>query len=223
MERLWTEEETRWLGANMDRMDALSLARALKVPVAAVEAKVREQRAARAEAAARRTPATVREAERESSAARKAYEQGMELLRQKELARAAACFAEVVERYPDERELADRARTYLKLARGGNGGASRPCSAAELYHEAVFEKNRGNVRGALDLLADLDGAPDTDGRCRYLEACCLALTGDRPGALASLRAAVQAWPQNRIQARLEADLASLRGDPEFEAVVGRAS
>ena len=163
MERLWTEEEAQWLAANMDRMDALSLARSLKIPVAAVEAKVREQRLARAEAAAHRSPATVREAERERSAARKAYEHGMELLHQKELEKAAACFTEVIERHPDERELADRARIYLKLARGGLNGGGRPPGANEIYHEAVFQKNRGNVRGALDLLGSLDGAPDADG------------------------------------------------------------
>jgi tetratricopeptide (TPR) repeat protein len=73
----------------------------------------------------------------------------------------------------------------------------------DLFHAAVFEKNRGNLDRALDLVKRSNGKRDADGRLHYLAACCHALVGDAEQALQNLRRAVAADQQNRIQARLE--------------------
>lgn len=225
MNRHWTQDEIRWLRANVGRMDLQSASRALGIPLVEIERKVRELQAESAEAASasRKAPATHKEAARELSHARKVFEKGMEHLHRREMEAAAACFAEVVELRPDERELLDRARTFLAVSRNGKKDREKPPrDLAEIYHAAVFEKNRGNCAKALELVGSANGHGDPDGRLAYLAACCLALTG-RPGdALASLRAAIGASDQNRIQARLEADLASLRTDPAFDSLVGRS-
>jgi len=224
MSRHWTQDEIRWLRANVERMDLQSASRTLGVPLVEVEKKARELRAEALEAAGsqRKAPASHREAARELTQARKLFEKGMEHFHRREMEPAATCFAEVVELRPDEPELVDRARTYLHLSRNGRRDRDKPLrDVAEIYHAAVFEKNRGNCQKAVELVQSANGQGDPDGRLSYLAACCLALAGRKPEALACLRAAVDASDQNRIQARLEADLASLRTEPQFEALVGR--
>ena len=224
MSRHWTQDEIRWLRANVGRTDLQSASRALGIPLVEVEKKLRELQAEAQEAAGgpRKPPATHREAARGLSQARKLFEKGVEHLHRREMEPAAACFAEVLELHPDERELVDRARTYLAVSRNGKHERERvPRDVSDAYHAAVFEKNRGNCAKALELLQAAGAHGDADGRLAYLAACCLALSGHPADALASLRAAIEASGQNRIQARLEPDLASLRSQPPFEALVGR--
>jgi tetratricopeptide (TPR) repeat protein len=171
---------------------------------------------------ARKAPATHRDAAHELSRVRKIFEKGVEHLHRRELERAATCFAEVLELHPYEPDLVDRARTYLAVARNGKRDREKALrDPAEIYHAAVFEKNRGNCLRAIELVQSADGHGDPDGRLAYLAACCLALNGRTVEAIACLRAAITASDQNRIQARLEADLATLRREPLFESLVGR--
>ncbi len=221
MSRHWTQDEIRWLRANVERMDLQSASRTLGVPLVELERKVAELKAEDL-GAARKAPATHREAARELSQARRLFEKGIEHLHRREMEAAAGCFAEVVDLHPEERELVDRARTFLAVARNGKREREKPLrDPVEIYHAAVFEKNRGNCLRAIELVQAVNGQGDPDGRLAYLAACCLALNGRAADALASLRAAIEASDHNRIQARLEADLASLRSDPLFDALVGR--
>ena len=221
MSRHWTQDEIRWLSANAGRMDLLSVSRTLGVPLVEIEKKLAEMRAS-GTAASRKAPSTLREATRELSHARRLFEKGMEHLHRREMDAAAACFAELLEHHPDEKELADRARTFLAVARNGKGGREKPPrDPAEVYHAAVVEKNRGNCLTAIELVRSVNGRGDPDGRLAYLAACCFALNGRPEEALASLKEAIAASDQNRIHARLDADLASLHATPSFEALVGR--
>src|SRR5450830_797941 len=140
------------------------------------------------------------------------------------LRRGRAALRRPLGKHPEEKEYLDRARMYLGACRAGK--KTKGTAAAEpeeLYHAAVFEKNRGNVDKALDLLRRNAGRRDGDGRVHYLTACCFALQGDVDQALQSLKKAIAADDQNRIQARLEADLAALRGTQGFtELVAGGA-
>ncbi len=221
MSRHWTQDEIRWLNANAERMDLPTVSRSLGVPLVEVERKLAEVRADAA-AAQRKPPATHREAARELTHARKLFEKGMEHLHRREMPAAAACFSELLELQPDERELVDRARTFLAVARNGKSAKEKPLrDPAEIYHAAVFEKNRGNCATAIELVRGAHGHADPAGRLASLAACCYALPGRPAEALESLKAAIAASDQNRIQARLEADLAPLRSQPRFEALVGR--
>jgi len=221
MNRHWTQDEIRWMRANVGRMDLQSASRALGVPLVEVEKLARELQA-EAAATARKPPSTHREATRELSHAHKLFEKGMEHLHRREMEPAARCFSEILQLHPDEHELVDRARTYLAVASNGKREKEKPLrDPVEIYHAAVFEKNRGNCQKALELVHSVNGHGDPDGRLAYLAACCLALNGRPAEAVERLHASIEACSQNRIQARLEADLASLRSEPLFEALVGR--
>jgi tetratricopeptide (TPR) repeat protein len=222
MSRHWTQDEIRWLRVNVERMDLQSASRALGVPLVDVERKAAELRA-EAATSARRPPATLKEAARELSQAHRLFDRGMEHFHRREMEAAAAAFGELVDLHPDERELIDRARTYLAVARNGKKEREKPLrDAAEIYHAAVFEKNRGNCQKAIELVVSANGAPDADGRLAYLAACCNALLGRPSEALDALARAIEASGQNRIQARLDADLVSLKAEPRFESLLGRS-
>jgi tetratricopeptide (TPR) repeat protein len=223
--RKWTEDDARWLKANFGRMDAQTLSRKLGLSLEDLEKKVRQLKLAAPEPEKfRKAPASLKEAVRESSAARKEYEKAIELFHKRHFDDAARRFEDLIEKHPDEKEFLDRARMYLAACRNGRKtkGAAMD-SPEEIYHAAVFEKNRGNVEKALELLKKSAGRKDGDGRTHYLAACCFALQGDVEQALQSLKKAIAADDHNRIQARLEADLSALRGTQGFtELVAGGA-
>lgn len=224
MSRKWTDEDARWLKANHERMDLQSLSMTLGIPLAEVEKRMKQLRLAAAESPAqRKTPGSLKDQQRELSAARRDYEKAIDLFHKRRFDEAAERFEALLSHHTEEKEFLDRARMYLNACR--NGKKARAVSLSEpdeLYHAAVFEKNRGNVDKALELLKKTASRKDGDGRIHYLAACCHALLGDAEQALANLRKAIAADDQNRIQARLETDLASLRGTPGFSELVAGA-
>jgi tetratricopeptide (TPR) repeat protein len=224
MNKKWDEDDSRWLKANFGRMDLQSLSHELGFPLAEVEKRIRHLKLVAVEApGSRKTPASLREAVRELSAARKEYEKAIDLFHRKKLDEAAHRFEELIGKHPDEKEFVDRARVYLAACKNGKKkGGTAPSEPEELYHTAVFEKNRGNVERALELIRKTTGRKDGDGRIHYLAACCHALAGDPDQALQNLRKAIAADDQNRIQARLETDLSSLRGTPGFTELIAGA-
>ncbi len=223
--RKWTEDDARWLKANYGRMDSQTLSKKLGLSLEDLDKRIRQLKLQAAEPEkARKAPASLKEAARESSAARKEYEKAIELFHKRHFDDAARRFEDLIEKHPDEKEFLDRARMYLTACRNGKKSKNAAMETPEeIYHAAVFEKNRGNVEKALELLKKSAGKKDGDGRVHYLAACCFALQGDLEQSLQSLRKAIAADDHNRIQARLEADLSALRGTQGFtELVAGGA-
>lgn len=223
--RKWTDDDARWLKANYGRMDLQTLSKNLGLSLEELEKKIKQLKLVAPEPdKARKAPVSLKEAVRETSAARKDYEKAIELFHKRHFEDAGRRFEELIEKHPDEKEFLDRARMYLAACRNGKK-AKGPASSEpeEIYHAAVFEKNRGNVEKALELLKKSAGKKDGDGRVHYLAACCFALQGDLEQSLQSLKKAIAADDHNRIQARLEADLTPLRGTQGFtELVAGGA-
>jgi tetratricopeptide (TPR) repeat protein len=221
MNRKWTDDDTRWLRANFGRLDVQKISYELGVPLEEVQKRLKTLKLAAPEPApARKAPASLREAQKELSAARKEYEKAMDAFHKRRFDEAARRFEELVEKHPDEKEFRDRAKMYLAACRNGKKArAAAPGDAEDLYHVAVFEKNRGNLGKALDLLKKTAGKRDGDGRLHYLAACCHALQGDIDQAITNLKKAIAADDQNRIQARLDTDLTALRGHQGFAEIV----
>lgn len=223
--RKWTDEDARWLKANYGRIDAQTMSKKLGLSLEELDKKVKQLKLISHEPDKnRKAPASLKEAVRESSAARKEYEKAIDLFHKRHFDDAARRFEDLIEKHPDEKEFLDRARMYLTACRNGKKTKTPSTSEPEeIYHAAVFEKNRGNVEKALELLRKSAGKKDGDGRVHYLAACCFALQGDVDQALQSLKKAIAADDHNRIQARLEADLSVLRGTQGFtELVAGGA-
>jgi tetratricopeptide (TPR) repeat protein len=219
--RKWSDEDADWLKMNFGRMDLQRLSHELRFPLEEVEKRIKDLKLLGHEgnAGKHRAPTSLKEAVRELSAARRDYERAIELFHKRQFDEAAKRFEDLIQNHPDEKELADRARMYLTASRNGKRNNTTPDEPEEIYHAAVFEKNRGNVDKALELLKKSASRRDGDGRVHYLAACCHALAGQPEQALADLKKAILADGQNRIHARLEADLSSLKGTAGFSELL----
>jgi tetratricopeptide (TPR) repeat protein len=149
-----------------------------------------------------------------------AFERGFRALQQRQFARAAELLTSVVNGYPDEKELQERARVYLSICQRQAGGRdSKPRSLEERMNAATVAINRGAFEDGLALLRKLAGdSPDND-LVHYMLGVVYAATGDIVKALAHLRNAVDLNPENRFLATQDADRDPLRLDPGFASLV----
>lgn len=117
-------------------------------------------------------------------------------------------------------EVADRARVHLRLCERRSATASAPKTAVDNYLFGVAELNAGRPESAAEYLEKAHKRePKREDVC-YALAASYALQGKADPALELLKAAVDLRPQNRFQARLDADFRSLAGNPRFRDLVG---
>lgn len=151
------------------------------------------------------------------------YESGVRALQKHDFQQAATQFKAVLDRYPEERELHERARLYLRVCeRETARRPSGPKTPEERVYAATMALNAGDHGGALEhLRRALDEAPDSD-HARYIMAVALTVRGQTAEALEHLRKAVSLNPENRSLALQDPDLEPLRSDERFEEALDAA-
>jgi tetratricopeptide (TPR) repeat protein len=144
------------------------------------------------------------------------YERGVQALQRHDFQGAAGFFRTVLERYPDERELLERARLYLRVCeRETERQQPTPKSPAERVYAATVALNSGDHSGALDhLQRALTEDPESD-HAHYIMAVALGMRQRSEEAIDHLRQAIALNPENRNLARQDPDLESLREHPGF--------
>lgn len=135
------------------------------------------------------------------------YETGVRALQRHDFEAAADSLRGVIQRYPGERELVERAKLYLQVCeRETARRPSGPQTPSEWVYAATVALNAGDVEGALGHLnRALEKAPDSD-HAHYIMAVALVDKGDTPLALVHLRQAVSLNPDNRSVALQDPDL-----------------
>lgn len=148
------------------------------------------------------------------------YERGVQALQRHDFEGAAGYFRVVLESYPDERELLERARLYLRVCeRETARQPAGPRTPAERVYAATVALNSGDHAGALDHLQRALGEdPDSD-HAHYIMAVALGMRGRVEEGLDHLRNAIGLNPDNRGLARQDPDLEALRGHQAFRAVL----
>jgi tetratricopeptide (TPR) repeat protein len=149
------------------------------------------------------------------------YEQGFEALQRHDYATAAEHFLHVVDGYPEERELHERARLYLNVCqeRLSNGVPPTPTSVEERVFASTLALNAGRHQEALEYLRGVDrDDPDHD-YAQYLLAVAKSARGELDSALEHLRRAILLNPENRALALSDADLAPLRAQESFRLLL----
>ena len=148
------------------------------------------------------------------------YERGLQALQRRDFAASAAALRTVIERYPDERELLERARLYLKVCeRELEPKEPTPKTADEWVYAATVAQNSGDEPTALrHLQRALTEDPRHD-HAHYLMAVAMAQRGDPATALDHLRRAISLNPENRSRARQDADLDIIREEPGFKTAL----
>ena len=139
------------------------------------------------------------------------YEKGLKALQRKNYDGAATAFRTVLEQFPEERELHDRARLYLNVCERETGPkAKAPKSVDERILAATLALNRRDVDEALSLLRRTASSHPKHDHIQYMLALAHALRDDVEAAAEHLERAIALNPGNRLQAKQEPDFDSIR-------------
>jgi tetratricopeptide (TPR) repeat protein len=148
------------------------------------------------------------------------YERGVQALQRHDFAVAAEHFRAVIERYPEERELLERARLYLRVCeRETERQAAPPQSAGDHVYAATVALNSGDHASALGHLQRALTADANNDHAHYIMAAALSLRGRREEALEHLQRSIALNPENRSQARQDPDLENIRSHEGFRAMI----
>ncbi|MEO8481802.1 MAG: tetratricopeptide repeat protein [Acidobacteriota bacterium] len=144
----------------------------------------------------------------------------MEALQRHRYAAAAAAFRSLLDDFPAERALLDRARVYLELCeRELRSQPQKPTTAEERVTAATAALNDGRDDEAEQLAHSvLDDAPDHD-LALYLLAAVHARRGEAGVALEWLARALEVSPDVSAQARHDVDFKSLRDLADFRQLL----
>jgi tetratricopeptide (TPR) repeat protein len=149
-----------------------------------------------------------------------AFEHGFQALQQRQFGRAAEFLAEVVDEYPDEKEMQERARVYLNICeRQKNSHGPHPRSLEERISAATVAINRGAFSEALALLRKAESDHRDNDHVQYMLCVAHTMLGDVSHALEHLKLAVSLNHENRYLASQDADLDPLRADTGFGAAL----
>jgi tetratricopeptide (TPR) repeat protein len=148
------------------------------------------------------------------------FAHGLSALQAKDWKKAVDHLEKAVET-ADRPDLRDRARQFLNAARqkGGTEGKGAKSPEADPFLQAVFEKNRGNLKAALDI-AQKGGRDQQDERFAYLVASIHAAENRLDEAVQALARAVELNPKNRIHGFHDADFAELKKNRDQRHIFG---
>jgi tetratricopeptide (TPR) repeat protein len=221
MTKRWTEAELRFLRDNAQKMSVQGLADALSVRIDDLEKKMKALGllGGAPDPPAPRKALTLKELSRHTENARKDYDRGVAALQKKKLEEAERHFVDLIQKYPEERELVDRARVYLTVCERQRRGPRPALTEPEdFYYAAVLEKNRGNLAEAIDHLQRA-AKKNGGGKVDFLLACCYAQQGDLETALGHLQRAIEEDQRHRVLARHDRDFDPVREMPEFQKLL----
>jgi len=148
------------------------------------------------------------------------YERGLQALQRRDFAAAADALRSVIQQYPDERELLERARLYLKVCeRELEPREPAPKTADEWVYAATVALNSGNEALAVQHLQRALGENARHDHAHYMMAVASLRRGNASDALDHLQNAVLLNPENRSLARQDPDLEPLRDQPAFRQAI----
>lgn len=148
------------------------------------------------------------------------YERGLQALQRRDFAASADALRTVIERYPDERELLERARLYVKVCeRELEPKEPTPKTADEWVYAATVSLNQEDEANALLHLQRALAADARHDHAHYMMAVASVRRHDVNAAVDHLRRAVALNPENRSIARQDPELDTIRETPGFKAAL----
>lgn len=154
----------------------------------------------------------------------RAFEQAVRIFNRRNFAEARPLFETLLDRYPNEVEVAARAQTYLQVCM--QKLAHKPTSprdAEELYDRGVFALNIGDFPQARNFFEKALRLHPNEPHVLYSLAATYAQSGTPDQALDYLTRSIQMQPRLRSQALNDADFSRLREDKRFLELTGVSS
>jgi len=165
-------------------------------------------------------PAAHRQPTGDEAAALRAFERAHKEFSRGRFAEARTLFRALVEQHAGVSEITARARTYLAIAETRlRSEPMLPRDADSLYDRGVIELNRGEFVAAQELFERALKREPEAAHVHYGLAATRARLGSIGSALESLQQALELQPRLRVRAQHDQDLAALRNDPEFDALI----
>lgn len=147
------------------------------------------------------------------------YERGIAALQRRAYQAAADSFRDLMSRFPEERELQERAQVYLRVCERELAASATPRTNEERLVAATVALNAGDHARTLSLLDDvLRDDPKSD-LAEYMAAVVYCAKGDPEAAVARLRRAIELNPENRTLARQDGDLDALHDLEAFRQML----
>ena len=151
-----------------------------------------------------------------------AYGEAMKSFHQGKNDRAEEHLLAFLEKFPQERELADRARLYLKICQERIGKSRERMmlkTEEDYFYYSVYKMNQGDYEGAAKLMEKARDLAPKDGRTLYLSSVLACIMGQTEDCLEYLKKAVHADKLYAILAQNEADFEPLWEDKKFKVIV----
>ncbi len=135
-------------------------------------------------------------------------------------AEAKEMFLEIIKKYPQEHELAENARTYIKICdKNLEKRPPRPKELDDFYNYGIIQLNNENYKEAIKFFDKATSFDPKSEKILYAKATAYALSGNKEEAITNLKAAIKNEPHNRIRAKMDSDFDSLRTDSEFNDLI----
>lgn len=148
------------------------------------------------------------------------YSQAIKDFRKGDYEKAAAGFESLIEKYPEEYELADRARVYLTICKRGSKKESLSLKTVDDYlFYGQMRINQADYEGALKLLEKALEFRKEEAKIYFLMATAYVLNGQPEESLEALKKAIQKDKSMAILAQNEPDFQPLWEDKRFKVLV----
>jgi len=148
-----------------------------------------------------------------------AYTQAMRLFHKAQYKEAAAKLKVLLERFPQEREIVDRAQIYLVICQERNKKETIQLKTFDDYYQySVYKINQGDCKEALKHLAKAHQMKPKEGKILYLMADAYCLMGNKDECLEYLKKAIQVDKFFSVLAQNDSDFESLREDKKFKLI-----
>ena len=136
--------------------------------------------------------------------------------------RAKEQLDQLVDSYPDEKDLLERVDSYLKICARRLAPQHRPNSAEEMVNYGVMYLNEGDAEEAIKHLSEAIALEPTSSHVQYCLAAAHALSGDAQASAKYLQQAIDSDPTSRFHARGDEDFNSVRREAAVAALLAGA-
>jgi Flp pilus assembly protein TadD len=148
------------------------------------------------------------------------YSQGIKDFRRRDLEKAVSSFESLIEKFPEEHELVDRARVYLTICQQSQKKESVDLKTVEDYlFYAQLKINQADYEGALKLLEKALEFKKEEARIYYLMAIACVQSNRPEESLEALKKAIQKDKSLAVLAQNETDFEPLWEDKRFKVLV----
>ncbi|MBC7361499.1 MAG: tetratricopeptide repeat protein [Candidatus Aminicenantes bacterium] len=148
------------------------------------------------------------------------YSQAIKDFRKGDYEKAASSFESLMEKYPEEYELVDRAKVYLSICkRGPRKESITPKTLEDYLFYGQMKINQCDFDGALKLLEKALEFKKDEAKVYYLMATAYVQSGRPDDSLEALKKAIQKDKSLAVLAQNEPDFEPLWEDKRFKVLV----